>query len=99
MAPFFGAMTMATGELHDMLYPVQTMGREYITDSGGAGKWRGGLGTSTRIRTLAPMFLHTYLIGTKYPMRGFWGGQDGSPNNKEILQLLLQLEKESRGQK
>ena len=25
--------------------------------------------------------------------------KDGSPNNKEILQLLLQLEKESRGQK
>jgi N-methylhydantoinase B len=80
LAPFFGAMTMATGELHDTLYPVQTIGREYITDSGGAGKWRGGLGTSTRIKALAPMFLHTYLIGTKYPMRGFNRGKDGSPN-------------------
>ncbi len=80
LAPFFGAMTMATGELHDMLYPVETLGREYITDSGGPGKWRGGLGADVGIKALAPMFLHTYLIGTKYPMRGFNGGMDGAPN-------------------
>jgi N-methylhydantoinase B len=80
LSPFFGAMTMATGELHDMLYPVQTVGREYITDSGGPGRWRGGLGSSVGTMALAPMFLHTYLIGTKYPMRGFHGGMDGAPN-------------------
>ncbi len=80
MAPFFGAMTMATGELHDMYFPVQTLGREYITDSGGAGKWRGGCGAALKMKSLAPMFLHTYAIGTKYPMRGFNGGIDGSPN-------------------
>lgn len=80
MPAFFGAMTMATGELHDLLYPVQTLGREYITDSGGPGKWRGGLGTSTRLRSRADMFAHTYVIGTKYPMRGLCGGADGSPN-------------------
>jgi N-methylhydantoinase B len=59
MPAFFGAMTMATGELHDMHFPVQTEAREYITDSGGQGKWRGGLGTSTKNRSLAPMFVHT----------------------------------------
>lgn len=80
MPAFFGAMTMATGELHDVLYPVETLGREYITDSGGPGKWRGGLGTSTRMRARAPMFAHTYVIGTKYPMRGLCGGLDGAPN-------------------
>jgi len=84
MAPFFGAMTMATGELHDMYFPVQTLGREYKTDSGGPGKWRGGCGTSLGIKALAPMFLHTYAIGTKYPMRGFNGGMDGSPNKYVI---------------
>ncbi|MFO7558240.1 MAG: hydantoinase B/oxoprolinase family protein [Desulfobacterales bacterium] len=81
LPPFFGAMTMATGELHDMNFPVLTMGREFITDSGGPGKWRGGLGTCTRIKALAPMFAHTYVIGTKYPMRGFSGGMDGSVNS------------------
>jgi N-methylhydantoinase B len=80
MAPFFGAMTMATGELHDMFFPVQTLGREYIADSGGPGKWRGGCGASLRLKALSPMFLHTYVIGTKYPMRGFNGGMDGSLN-------------------
>ncbi|UCD57468.1 MAG: hydantoinase B/oxoprolinase family protein [Candidatus Hydrogenedentota bacterium] len=80
MSPFFGAMTMATGELHDMYFPVQTEGREYITDSGGPGKWRGGCGTCLKLKALAPMFVHTYVIGTKHPMRGFNGGMDGSPN-------------------
>jgi N-methylhydantoinase B len=84
MAPFFGAMTMATGELHDMHFPVQTIGREYLTDSGGPGRWRGGCGTAIGMKALAPMFLHTYAIGTKYPMRGFHGGMDGSPNRYVI---------------
>jgi hypothetical protein len=80
MSPFFGAMTMATGELHDMHFPVLTLGRQYITDSGGPGKWRGGLGAKLRMKALAPMFMHTYVIGTRYPMRGANGGMDGSKN-------------------
>ncbi|MBI4831871.1 MAG: hydantoinase B/oxoprolinase family protein, partial [Candidatus Lindowbacteria bacterium] len=84
VAPFFGAMTMATGELHDMYFPVRTIGREYITDSGGPGKWRGGCGACLGIEALAPMFLHTYVIGAKYPMRGFNGGMDGSSNKIAI---------------
>jgi len=81
MAPFFGAMTMGTGELHDMDFPVHTIGHDYIPDSGGAGKWRGGCGAAMKLKALAPMFLHTYAIGTKYPMRGFNGGSDGAPNH------------------
>ena len=80
MAPYFGAMTMATGELHDMYFPVHTLGREYVTDSGGPGKWRGGCGSSLRMKFLTPVFSHSFQIGTKYPMRGFNGGMDGSPN-------------------
>jgi len=80
MAPYFGSMTMATGELHDMYFPVLTLGREYITDSGGPGKWRGGCSSTLRMQLLAPVYSHTFQIGTKYPMRGFNGGMDGSPN-------------------
>ncbi len=95
MAPFFGAMTMATGELHDMHFPVLTMGREYAADSGGAGKWRGGCGTSIKMKALAPMFMHTYLIGTKYPMRGFNGGMAGS-KNRIVLREDTPAEREVR---
>lgn len=77
---YFGAMTMATAELHDMDYPNFTIEREYVTDSGGPGKWRGGLGTLVKQKATSPMYAHTYLIGTSYPMRGFNGGMDGSPN-------------------
>jgi N-methylhydantoinase B len=81
LPPFFGAMTQSTGELHDMQYPIQTLSREYITDSGGPGLWRGGLGTHMILKARSPFFAHTYVIGTKYPMRGFNGGMDGSFNN------------------
>ncbi len=84
LPPFFGSMTMATAELHDMYFPVETIEREYMTDSGGPGKWRGGLATAVRQKALAPMFAHTYLIGTKYTMRGLNGGMDGPPN-KTVL--------------
>ena len=89
---FFGGMTQATGELHDMHYPVQTLGREYLTDSGGAGQWRGGLGTAVGFRTLAPMFAHTYVIGTRYPMRGVCGGHDGAPN-RLVLRVGTETER------
>jgi N-methylhydantoinase B len=81
MSPYFGAMTMATGELHDMYFPVQTLGREYAIDTGGPGKWRGGCGATVRINFLTSVSAHTFTIGTKYPMRGFNGGMDGAPNS------------------
>lgn len=84
LAPFFGAMTMGTGEIRDMIYPADTLGREYITDSGGPGKWRGGLGTRNTQRARAPYFAHTYVIGNRFPMPGFKGGMDGS-RNKLVL--------------
>lgn len=86
LPPFFGAMTQSTGELHDMQYPVQTLSREFIPDSGGPGKWRGGLGTRMILKARSPFFAHTYVIGTKYPMRGFNGGMDGSAN-KVVLRV------------
>jgi len=81
---YFGSMIMATAELHDMHYPWLTMEREFMTDSGGPGQWRGGVATRVRQKAKAQMWAHTFLIGTKYPMRGIAGGKDG-PLNKTVL--------------
>jgi len=80
LPPDFGSMVMATAELHDMYFPWLTIEREFMTDSGGPGQWRGGVATAVRQKALAPMWAHTYLIGTKYTMRGIAGGMDGPPN-------------------
>lgn len=80
LPPYFGAMTMATAELHDMYFPNHTVEREFMTDSGGPGKWRGGATTLVRQKATALMWAHTFAIGTKYTMRGIAGGKDGPPN-------------------
>ncbi len=84
LPPYFGSMIMATAELHDMYYPVHTIEREFYPDSGGAGKWRGGAATIVRQQAKAQMWGNTFLIGTKYPMRGLAGGKDG-PLNSTVM--------------
>jgi N-methylhydantoinase B len=81
---YFGSMIMATAELHEMYYPWLTLEREFMTDSGGPGQWRGGVATRVRQKAVAQMWAHTFLIGTKYTMRGIAGGKDGPPN-KTVL--------------
>jgi len=53
---------------------------ELITDSGGSGKYRGGLGIRRDIRMLTgPAYLSTRSDAQKFPPRGVLGGEDGSP--------------------
>jgi N-methylhydantoinase B len=80
IAPFFGAMTMATAELGELLYPSRILSREYTTDSGGPGEWRGLPGTLVEKEMLQPVIANTYVIGTRYPHRGIAGGKAGAPN-------------------
>jgi N-methylhydantoinase B len=53
---------------------------DYQTDSGGAGKWRGGCGSRIVKRLTTDATVNSYLVGRKYPMPGMRGGKDGSPN-------------------
>lgn len=86
LACYFGAMTQSTTELHGMIYPIEALTRELVTDSGGAGKWRGGLGAHILMKSRAPYFASVMVIGTKYPVPGVNGGMDGSPN-KVVFRL------------
>ncbi|MEE9276442.1 MAG: hydantoinase B/oxoprolinase family protein, partial [bacterium] len=47
-----GAMTAQDPEMHEVQTPHRIEEYEYITDSGGAGRWRGGLGVRTKWRLL-----------------------------------------------
>jgi len=76
----FGNLIRATGEINESIFPVRHLARDYATDSGGPGKWRGCPGTLYVKELLAPSQIFTYVVGMKYPMPGIAGGKEGAPN-------------------
>lgn len=45
-----GGLRSPDPELHELVCPYTVLQYEYLTDSAGAGKWRGGMGTAYRFR-------------------------------------------------
>ncbi len=80
----FGNLISATGEINESIFPVRHLARDYATDTGGAGEWRGCPGTLYEKQILAPAQVYTYVVGRKYPMPGIAGGQCGAPNELRL---------------
>ena len=59
--------------------PLRILRYELNEDSGGAGRWRGGLGSIRDTQFLEPGGFSIEGDGNKYPPRGLFGGLDGSP--------------------
>src|SRR5207245_1687547 len=59
----FGNLIRATAEINESIFPQRQLARDYETDSGGAGEFRGGLGTLYRKQLTAPATVHTYVVG------------------------------------
>jgi N-methylhydantoinase B len=76
----FGNLYKAPAELHEPTYPHLLWDRDFRTDSGGPGQWRGGPGSTYVKETLVPAAVHTYVVGVRYPMPGIAGGRPGAPN-------------------
>ncbi len=76
----FGNLIRATAEVNEAIFPVRQVARDYETDSGGAGEFRGNCGSLYRKQVLVPATVYTYVVGKRYPMPGIAGGRPGSPN-------------------
>jgi N-methylhydantoinase B len=76
----FGNLWKATAEINESLYPHIQWSRDYRTDSGGPGQWRGGCGSHYIKEVRVPSNVYTYVVGMKYPMPGIAGGGKGAPN-------------------
>src|SRR5262249_15528715 len=62
----------------EVFYPVRTLRYELIQDSGGAGKFRGGLGVLREYTFPDHDVVFTVLADRrKFPPRGLFGGEDG----------------------
>ena len=76
-----GNLIKASAEINEVLFPHILRGRNYLTDSGGAGQWRGGCGShfvkEVRTPTLREPVrrepVHTCIPGS-------WAARTGSPD-------------------
>jgi len=80
----FGNLWKATAEVNEALYPHVQWSRDYRTDSGGPGRWRGLCGSHYVKEVRVDAKVYTYVVGMKYPMPGICGGQPGAPNRLTI---------------
>lgn len=76
----FGNLIRATAEINEAIFPIRQLARDYETDSGGAGEFRGNCGSLYRKQILVPAQVYTYVVGKRFPMPGIGGGRPGSPN-------------------
>lgn len=75
-----GASKNIPTELMESTFPVFVEKAEFIPDSGGAGKHRGGLASQLRLRMLAPAAFYAFIEKGKSPHWGFEGGKEGLRN-------------------
>jgi N-methylhydantoinase B len=76
----FGNLWKATAELNEAIFPHLQWSRDYRTDSGGPGRWRGGCGSHYVKEVRVPARVYTYVVGARHPMPGLAGAMPGSPN-------------------
>ncbi|MCU1463189.1 MAG: Hydantoinase B/oxoprolinase [Acidimicrobiales bacterium] len=79
-AASFGNLWKATAEINESIFPHIQWERDYRTDSGGPGQWRGLCGSHWVKQVRVPFKVYTYVVGMKYPMPGIAGGMPGAPN-------------------
>ncbi len=66
-------------ELVENEFPLRVLGYRLRPDSGGAGRWRGGLGAERSFQVLIDCELSSQFDRVKYPPPGLDGGQAGAP--------------------
>ncbi|WP_163540605.1 hydantoinase B/oxoprolinase family protein, partial [Klebsiella pneumoniae] len=69
--------------------PVLVIEKTYVADSGGAGRHRGGLGQTVKLRKLVddglPTLVSVYPEGVNNPIPGLFGGKAGGGASGRVL--------------
>jgi N-methylhydantoinase B len=73
-------------EVTEAISPIVVWRKEFRGDSGGPGRYRGGLGQTMELENLdgAPFTLSAYYDRIDYPARGRDGGHDGAPGEVRL---------------
>jgi N-methylhydantoinase B len=76
-----GNLIKASAEINEQLFPHILRGRNYRTDSGGPGQWRGGCGSQFVKEVRTPTFVNQYVVNQRHTHPGIAGGHDGAPDH------------------
>ena len=76
----FGNLLKSPAELAEVNYPHFVRDRNYRIDSGGAGQWRGGLGSHFVKEVRTPTYISQYIVNQRHIHPGIAGGRHGSPD-------------------
>lgn len=80
-----GNVRNAPVEVQEAYYPLQIETHRLRPDSGGAGKYRGGLGVEIVMKSDQDFFMNTHFQRTKLAPWGLHGGKDALPMEAEIV--------------
>jgi N-methylhydantoinase B len=75
-----GNLIKASAEINEGLFPHILRGRNYRTDSGGAGQWRGACGSLFVKEVRTPTYINQYVVNRLRLHPGIAGGNDGTPD-------------------
>ena len=81
MAAAMGNLIKAEAEFNEGLFPHLLRSRNYITDSGGPGKFRGGCGSHFVKEARTPTYVSQYIVNQRHIHPGIAGGEHGSPDS------------------
>jgi len=76
-----GNLIKASAEINEALFPHILRNRDYLTDSGGAGQWRGGCGSYFVKEVRTPTLVNQYVVNQENVHPGIAGGHSGSPDS------------------
>ncbi len=71
-------------ELQELYYPLLYERHALRPDSGGAGKFRGGIGVELKVKPLHNLFVSRNTDRVQCPPWGLWGGEQGKTNQTLI---------------
>lgn len=79
-------MAVVPVEVWEALTHTSIVEKRLVADSGGPGRWRGGLGQSVTVRNDTGHLLVSHGMGNRtiHPARGLFGGGDGTLRHHEV---------------
>ncbi|CAN7424456.1 hydantoinase B/oxoprolinase family protein [Phenylobacterium sp. LjRoot225] len=80
-----GNLLLSQAEDLESRFPTLNLSREMVTDSEGAGRWRGQPGSLAVKKVLKPVTAMTWMVTSRHPLRGMCGGDDASPYSNRFL--------------
>jgi N-methylhydantoinase B len=80
-----GNLLLSQAEDAETRVPVININRDMITDTEGAGQWRGQPGSINKKQILEPTTAMTWLVSATHPLSGMCGGDDATPYATTLL--------------